>query len=62
MISCMVIQCVIAVLNAIGGKISEEKQEFFDKVSLCVLGGIVIVLHIIFGIVFSIKVVTMEHK
>ena len=60
MISCMIIQCVIAVLNAIGGKISEGKQELFDRVTLCVLGGVVIILHVIFGIIFSIKVITIE--
>ncbi|XP_028408118.1 uncharacterized protein LOC114530711 [Dendronephthya gigantea] len=55
-ISCMIIQCIIAVLNAIGGKIPEENQELFDNASVCVLGGSVVILHFIFGIIFSIKV------
>ncbi|XP_028408100.1 uncharacterized protein LOC114530689 isoform X3 [Dendronephthya gigantea] len=55
-ISCMVIQCVIAILNTIGGKVSAENQDKFDTVSLCILGGIVVILHLIFTVLLTIKV------
>ena len=61
-ISCMVIQCVIAILNTIGGKMSKENQEKFDAVSLCVLGGIVVILHVAFGVLLKIKVIKDKTK
>ena len=61
-INCMVIQCVIANLNTIGGKVSKENQEKCDSISLFVRRGIVVVLHVVFGVLLTIKVMKDKTK